>query len=179
MFKWKLIITEVVNGAETPVKNVRSSKVNKKIKKILSNSVHSYVHIGQILQPTVDFIRATLLDDHLNQPPEQRADESPFMHYVTGRLYRNTKYHIVQKTPTDISVNFGYFVDYGKNLELGGPLPEKPVKTKRRKKKKDRKQRKSTAYPIIVPVWDIHKASVFKQVSDAFFNNFKKKFPNQ
>jgi hypothetical protein len=130
------------------------------------------------IEPVVREIRANVVKDSIN--------EGGYSHVVTGNLLKNTRQeHNISITPDQIRVDikFGYFVEYGLNLETGtggaqvplGPLqrwlkekfnatPDKLYARSLALQKVIRSG--SRAYPIIQPVWEVSKDDYVQRVEE-------------
>jgi len=149
------------------------------VKRKLASAVREYqlINISDVLEPVVAEIRSNLLSDWLNDPPPHRDEEEPFMHFVTGDLYRSVRVEPTYKRGS-IEANFGYFIEYGLNLETGGPTTDTRDKEEflTNQQYTGTGSDSSVPYPIIQQVWEIHRLRVKKDILDAVVEKFKEGF---
>jgi len=182
MFKFKIIQT--TRGVKKEKRNLTSGfEAEKAIKKSLraARKINASYHLSNILEE----IRQNLLQDRLNDFPESRSSENKQSHYITGDLYRSVGFRVTGSTKDEININFGYFINYGENLELGGPINPEVLKRKLKAQADKMKdismmdfdfEEESRAYPIISVLWERKKHTIVEDITDDILMKFRNEF---
>jgi hypothetical protein len=114
------------------------------------------INMSKIMSETLDEIRRYVSLDTLNiANARARRDggEPDLTHIISGKLFKSIDVKRTSKSNDSAEYDFGYFVDYGLNLEKGTP--------------------NTKAYPIITRVWNNDKNLVFNDTVDAIYDKFK------
>ena len=77
------------------------------------------VNIEDVFEPLLTEISLNILEDRLNEAPESR--KGTLTHFQTGDLFRSIDLRVSGTRSDEVHMDFGYFISYGLNLELGGP----------------------------------------------------------
>ena len=130
--------------------------------------------VDNIFHETLNEIADLVLDDTLN---ETREGRSGLRHFVTGDLFNSIGLRVSGTTKDEVEITFGYFIQYGLNLEQGGPRSRNLRKNQQLNNgaSKEDVEQMTRAYPIIVPTWEKHKNQVSEDIRKQVFESFKKR----
>lgn len=174
----------LVNGKP---KSTKATEPEKKLKRAIR--FMKRIDHANALKTVFDEIREQLMEDTLNRdvaPLSRTRSNKKLTHYLiqpealknTRHLYDQLKSKMTGTSTEKVSINFGYYVNYGKNLEEGGRLSSKLRKhlIMEQGVDEDAVPEFTVPYPIIVPIWNKHKEKVTEQILKEVFQRFKENF---
>lgn len=118
-------------------KAVNFQKLFEPTKRRLNRAAGSVLDVDYtfVMTPFLEDVRAQVVLDKINRRPEGSDDTgSTITHIVDGDLFESIGVEVLAKSRNFAEIQFGYFVPYGLNLEVG--------------------DERSIAYPILTPLWE-------------------------